>query len=586
MKRSIKLALIPTAIAAALTANTAFAGSEACFEVYSVAIDAPVTAHSTKYNAATCVVEANRVGATAADLEPTVSTSIAYELTGDLDVDLQDIDGGTNELQLVYIPTTDIPSGTVIEIELVGDNVTWKGNANQLHLVQDDGANYELVASSDGSFDGTSKVTFLTKAGVTIGAGTRLAFTTDNVVDGQASPANSANIVSPQINIANTSCPTTGSISLRATSAKTDGGNGFNIQGGVSSAQEIADISQQFVMLDSVTGGTTYTSASASLVVEQVEAEDSAGEPRTAFVDDGQNPSGDFVVDGGNAVVYPFRMVDRAPSLDQAVTIGAADKVSLKFIASADPGASVMINLYDSWAANGQDTNLIPTTAVDLNGAAAGNSIMPTIAGAAESAILLDGDAVFANGAEADYYTDVGVTVNDNAWYATLENTMVGTPAADGIMNFNYTVAVKYDLEFDAANLLDHCEATEQVFDIGVNGAVLKVPYTYETSGNFIRITNEHSEDALITMDIFDESGNEKTAVSIGSVGEHASVVHLASNLIATAKAEGYMGTGKRHTMTFTVTAPKNSVHGVSVQKIPGGVDRVLPVLDTNDWQQ
>jgi hypothetical protein len=38
--------------------------------------------------------------------------------------------------------------------------------------------------------------------------------------------------------------------------------------------------------------------------------------------------------------------------------------------------------------------------------------------------------------------------------------------------------------------------------------------------------------------------------------------------------------------MTFTVTAPKNKVHGVSVMKIPGGVDRVMPVLDQNDWSQ
>jgi len=38
--------------------------------------------------------------------------------------------------------------------------------------------------------------------------------------------------------------------------------------------------------------------------------------------------------------------------------------------------------------------------------------------------------------------------------------------------------------------------------------------------------------------------------------------------------------------MTFTVTAPKDSVHGVSVQTIPGGVDRVMPVLDQNVWTQ
>ncbi|KXI28145.1 hypothetical protein [Paraglaciecola hydrolytica] len=575
MKRSLKLALIPTAIAAVLTANSAFAGSEACFEVYPAAIDAVVTAHATKYNAAACIVEANRTGATAVNLEATTSTSIAYELTGDYDVDLQDIDGGTNNLHVVYIPTTDIPSGTVIEIKLTG--AKWKGNANQMHLVQL-GANYELVASSDGAFDGTDTITFLTKAGVTIGAGTRLAFTKNNAIDGTAAPANSNLIESPTFNIANTGCPTNAKVSIQATTAKTDGGNGFNIQGGVSKVQELADISPQFIMFDKTNGAAVYASGSASVTVEQVDAEDTNGTPRTLFVEDGLTPtSGDFVVNGNNTVVYPFRMVDRAPELDKFVTLAPGDNVALSFETSAAPGATVGLGLYDSWATNGQTTNLKPTTPTDLNGATAGTLIMPSTTATTYSWLASD---AFADGGEADYYTDVAA-VNDNAWYMTLENT-----TAAGVMNFNYNVSVAYSLNFAASTLIDHCSATEQAFDIGVNGAVLKVPYTYDTSSNFIRITNEHSESALITLDIFDESGNELTAVQIGSVGEHASVVYTADNLIDMAQNAGYVGTGKRHTMTFTVTAPKDSVHGVSVQKIPGGVDRVLPVLDTNIWQQ
>ena len=42
----------------------------------------------------------------------------------------------------------------------------------------------------------------------------------------------------------------------------------------------------------------------------------------------------------------------------------------------------------------------------------------------------------------------------------------------------------------------------------------------------------------------------------------------------------------KRHTVTFTVTAPRDLVHGVSVQRVLGSSDRVMPVLDQNEWSQ
>ena len=87
-------------------------------------------------------------------------------------------------------------------------------------------------------------------------------------------------------------------------------------------------------------------------------------------------------------------------------------------------------------------------------------------------------------------------------------------------------------------------------------------------------------------MDIFDESSNETKNVNLGQIANKASNVFKTEDLLAAAVADGYVGTGARHTMTFTVTAPKNKVHGVSVQKIVGGVDRVMPVLDQNDWSQ
>ena len=61
---------------------------------------------------------------------------------------------------------------------------------------------------------------------------------------------------------------------------------------------------------------------------------------------------------------------------------------------------------------------------------------------------------------------------------------------------------------------------------------------------------------------------------------------YAAGSLNDTNDAANAASSARRHTLTFAVTAPKNSVHGVTVQKIAGGVDRVMPVLDTNDWSQ
>ncbi len=61
---------------------------------------------------------------------------------------------------------------------------------------------------------------------------------------------------------------------------------------------------------------------------------------------------------------------------------------------------------------------------------------------------------------------------------------------------------------------------------------------------------------------------------------------------MAQAEAAGYVaggdassGQNQRHTITLVVSAPSDLVHGVAVQKVDGN-DRVVPVLDLNNWQQ
>ena len=575
MRNFTKTAL---ATACLLGAGNALAGTEACFEVYKGADALAVTAMGTVYTNAACIVEASRTGAAAADLEATDEAKIAYELTGNLDVDFDVLDGVNTDMHIVYIPTTDIPAGTLISMSLAG--ATFDGNGDIIHLVQDAdaagaGTVFEAVASTDGAVDGENDITFLTKAGVTISAGTRLALS--RIAAGAVSTA-----VDPVgINISNTACtdPTVSQqVTLTATSGTTDGGTGFSIAGAKSAAQIIADISAQFVTFHGA------TSVDGEVNAESTRNDGTGIIARTEFVYDAA-ASTDMLTHNASQIISKAGFADYIAELDQSITLDADDHLETKFITSADPSAVVEAGIYnEQLTASG--VLVVGTQVVVETGTTYG-----TIAQSAGTATTYNTEAVTVftpeastAGADAEAIpAALGTLTNYNELWYVLENTE-GTLAT--AMNFNYTHAPEYTLNLDTAGELDHCTVTKQLHKIGVNGAVLKVPYTFDTSANWVRITNEHTESAEITLDIFDESGNQQTSVDVGNVGEHASVVLRADALIDLAAADGYAGVGSRHTMTFTVTAPKDSVHGVSVQTIPGGVDRVMPVLDQNVWTQ
>ena len=83
-----------------------------------------------------------------------------------------------------------------------------------------DDAEIEAVASSDGQVDGESVITFITKAGTTIGAGTRLAFSRVSTGVDAATVGSAVDPVG--IKIANEECTTattSKSVSIRATEA-------------------------------------------------------------------------------------------------------------------------------------------------------------------------------------------------------------------------------------------------------------------------------------------------------------------------------------------------------------------------------
>lgn len=609
--KKFNLAVLPLAVAGVLASTSAFAGTEACFEVYQGADDFTPTAFGTTYDPAACVKTAVSA-ATNTTLQANDVLAIAYELTGeDLIVDFDDVDGTVSGAEtdqvIVYIPTTDIPGGTKLVMELSGSSALFSGNANQIHLVKDtDGAgvgtDFESVASSDGVLDGTSIVTFITKAGITIGAGTRL------VLSKNSSGTVGADLDPVGLLLDNDDCTdadSASSVRIQSISAVTDGGGGYSIIGAISDnidKQEIINVTPQFYAFHE---GVLPTKGSTNVNAESSDNNNVAIVARTQFVYDATDIANQLDTKQYE-VVFKTGFYDRSPVLDQFITLDAGDELDTQFVTGSNPGDDVEMGLWNArTAATGAHTEQESVEIGTLFGLFGLTDLTaPTYATVAT-------DLFTPNVVGGDPEGNVHIAADD-VLTGALYNTMyynVTNRVTSSIMNFNYVVDTHYTLDFGTADEIDHCAKEAKSHEIGVNGAVLKVPYITSAEGNFVRVTNEHDEAAEVTFDIFGESDdgtetNRKvTAVALGTVAAQSSVVYFMPDVMAAADAAGYLGADggyaagdlgsnaasgdNRHTVTFTVTAPRDSVHGVSVQKIVGAIaDRVMPVLDQNAWSQ
>lgn len=577
--KNFKIAALPLAIAGIFASSAAFAGTEACFEVYKTTADIAgvVTNHDVLYTPASC--EATRVGATDTTLEAIVNTSVAWELTGDIDLDLEATGAVTPRSLIVYIPTTDVPPASRITMQLTGADFG-TDNANQIYLVSKDLAtgDYQTVASSDGAFNDTTTVEFLTKAGVTIGAGSRLLLSQTNP-EGVAEDGTLIEAIS--VHVANTeTCTINPEVTIKAISAFTDAGT--VIAGGKSSATgatAILDISEQFTLVanpqdtNEILVDAEDPSFRQQFVVSKLAG---AWVGQVIATDGAINTSAFWETEFTNS----FDDLDLAVTLDadDEVMVGVSadsstgDGVTLSFLANIGAGANSLVGGTTGLDAD-QDDHIAVTALDDVQLVDFDDNVSDLLP-LTETPVTytMDASEVFPSDATSDVFVS-----------ARLMN------ADAEIMEFNYNVNTTWSMDFNEAGLLNKngCE-TPTPFNVGVNGAVLKVPYAYTkiNEGGFVRITSEHTSEATIFMDIFDEASHETKNVNLGQIAPKASNVLKTDDLLAAAAAAGYVGTGDRHTMTFTVTAPKNKVHGVSVQKIAGGVDRVMPVLDQNDWSQ
>src|SRR5690606_11665160 len=155
------------------------------------------------------------------------------------------------------------------------------------------------------------------------------------------------------------------------------------------------------------------------------------------------------------------------------ITLDPADILETSFIASADPGVDVEMGIWNArdvsngnlgapvdvqtgttWGEFGvtkATATIYNTQANDLSGEVDGGLDLENNPALITS--ILNG---------ADYYEIYYVVTNR---------------VTDSIMNFNYQVTTDYTLDLGTVSELDHCNANINTHDIGVNGAVLKVPY-------------------------------------------------------------------------------------------------------------
>lgn len=587
MNKSLKLALLPAAVASAMFANNAFAGTEACFEITKSANNDLGGIHSTLYTQATCTQGAGAGSDT--EIAAQNPATVAWELTRDLSLKGEAVNA-TETLNIVYVPTTDIPPASRIQMTL--DGATWDADNNsQIYLMKaesvpaanpgdPDVVKYESVASTDGSVTGENTITFVTKAGVTIGAGTRLLLSLESTMaDDTASAA-----VSPVVRIQNDGCaPSPARVTLAATSVRTDADQ--PIVGGVSAPFAIADLSSQF--------GLGVNSDDENSV--EVNAE--APSYRINYVY--EKNGGSWVGKVTDEAFFWETEFTNDQNLDQRVDVDGVDneRATFKFYSTEAAGDSVEFAAYRT--ATKADRAVSPLDASEVSHLAGDAELLDMYlndsVGTATTYALSTADSnVYSFDAEEVLEDDVPVTKVAFAVYNS-DVGVNGTP-----MNFNYNVKSNFGLELNDDNELDNdfCGTVQDVAEVGVNGAVLKVPYTYATwargegvKENWVRLTNEHTSEAEVTVEVFAQSafegidGTQSKVFTLGKIGPQDSAIYFAEDIANLYDAEVAGANGNRFTFTFTVTAPKNSVHGVAVNKV-GENDRVLPVLDQNNWSQ
>lgn len=539
MKKQLNIALLPAAVAAALLSGNVMAGTESCFENWNenAFSNAPASGASyakSVYSLANCSstipsqasggvasnvadFEANLasgatnmlIGANATTGIPTTTAAFtiarevskSYTTSGKV---------GGNDINITYIPTTDIPGGSYITMDI--SNATFgEGNSDQIFLLAHIEDKWETLATTDGAINNKQTMKFVSQSGTAISAGTRMILSREKSYP-----------VPATFEVANTDCSLqTKDIVLTVSDVQTSGNQ--PILGGIGATAILATIAPQY----------TYKMTSASDLVDAALQTNS----RETFE--------------GTTDLYT-----------SVASFMIKDNSNGSWIQADDDDVEVL------WATESTGD--------------AGSNVMYGVEG-----IQLDGKNNLVSLDNTEYKVPGSHFID-----ASKELKVVNVANDDGTyspMNFNYDVITTAKITFtdtdngDGADYLAGCSIPQTSHNIGVNGAVLKVPYMRMTGKDqFVKITNESNKDAAILLDVFNDaaSDDEVVGVTLGDIASKETRLFYGQDLMAAAAAAGYTATGEtNHTATFVVTAPDSQVHGVSTQKVPGQSDRVQPVL-------
>jgi len=436
---------------------------------------------------------------------------------------------GTTTAAIIYTPSTDLPSGTRLVFEL--QNGEW--GDNEYYLINKD--DESIVATTD-AVNGNQLVFIVGNSQVPAGTQLVLSAAQPNG-DGVLDPAE---VKSPKIKVYESFA--TSGVTVGVTQAYDSVGT---IYGGLADPITIIKPYQQFVA--------TVTKATATIDVNEPSY-------RKNFVDE-TAVGGDTTLTTTTAKINIINKCDVADldgdgTDDTSYCIDLDTNANVANISMVIKAESSMVGVA-SIELIGDDGTKEPATIDVTNGTATINVDAST------------GGGVFINGVKDD-----------------VKLTLTGE---DILYPQDFKVDLNLDFASDTTYNDDSLIAGDVIYEWNINGAQFKIPYLYNSSSTFVRIANEASMAGEISVDLFDESGNIIRGVSLGTVPGQGARVIFANEIVEAAKAAGWTpdSTG-RFTAIFTVAAPANNVSAIAVQKIPGGVDRVIPVLtsDTTSWKQ
>lgn len=159
---------------------------------------------------------------------------------------------------------------------------------------------------------------------------------------------------------------------------------------------------------------------------------------------------------------------------------------------------------------------------------------------------------------------------------ATGDDNVTVTFYADGVNPLQtQTFTVTTTLDF-ANNQTDE-ELSSTLLTWDINGAQFVVPYLKSNNDTYVKINNGSTQDAPVTVDVYDTEGNKVSSVDLGvTVPANSAVLISGAKIYNTAIAQkAWAPQSVQFTPKFTVAAPASDISYIAIERLSKG-DRVI----------